>query len=69
MINKYRILLVNNNYEIEFKCLTGWCRVTEWLGCDPLGFDYGYGNIQFETIQQVEEYIKKNEAEKVIKYV
>ena len=32
-----------------FKLLGGyWERFREWKGCDPLGFDYGYGNVYFK---------------------
>ena len=56
---RYRILKNQFGlYEIERKSFFGfWKPIMEWDGCDPLGFDYGYSEKTFKTVEDAEKYI------------
>lgn len=66
-----RIIKEGNVYKIQDKFLFFWDTRREWLGCDNLGFDYGYGDLEFKSIEEAENYIFKNGNKKieVIKYL
>jgi len=59
---RYRIILNSKGlYEIEKKSFFGWSAIKEWDGCDPLGFDYGYSEKTFKTIEDAEKHISELE--------
>jgi len=36
-----------------------WKDLTEWKGCDLLGFDYGDGSVYFKRIEDAKTFISK----------
>lgn len=66
-----RIIKHKGKFKIESKTLFGWRVEQAWLGCDLLGFDYGFGDLEFETLEDVEEHLIKNDKgyKEVLKYV
>jgi hypothetical protein len=38
-----------------------WKFFREWQGCDPLGFDYGNGDVHFKNLSDAKLFIKKIE--------
>jgi hypothetical protein len=62
----YRIVKVDNHFEVEYKWLFWWISVKEFF-CDTLGFGGEY-TIQFTSLDDAKSYIEKQvEIREVVK--
>lgn len=51
-----------------FKLFGGWKRFVVWKGCDPLGFDYGNGDVMFKDLEDAKNFLKRQKYKRSVVY-